>query len=108
MHFKAHHGYYLEERKIGGQYSIDLEIEYDIQKAAQHDNLEDTINYEKIYAICKSEMAISQKLIETVGLNLVEKVRAEFPEVLHLILTIHKLNPPLDGLVDRASVRIEV
>lgn len=108
MHFKAHHGYYLEERKIGGQYIIDLEMEYDIQKAARHDNLDHTINYEKIYALCKSEMAVSQKLIETVGLNLIEKVQERFPEVLHLVLTIHKINPPLDGLVDRASVRIEV
>ena len=61
MHFKAHHGYYLEEQKIGGQYIIDVEMEYDIQKAALDDNLEDTINYEVIYNLCKSEMAINRK-----------------------------------------------
>ena len=108
MHFKAHHGYYLEERKIGGQYIIDIEMEYDIQKAAEKDNLDDTINYETIYQLCKTEMSISRKLIETVGLNLAEKIKNKFPGILNMILTIHKINPPIDGLVDRASIRIEV
>ncbi len=108
MHFKAHHGYYLEERKIGGQYIIDIEMEYDIRQAAEHDNLEDTINYEKIYQLCKSEMTFSRKLIETAALNLIEKIQEKFPGVQHMIVTIHKINPPIDGLVDRASVKIEV
>ena len=108
MHFKAHHGYYMEERKIGGQYIIDIELEYDIRMAAENDNLDDTVNYEKIYQLCKSEMTISRKLIETVGLNLIEQLQKSFPAILHMIVTIHKINPPVDGLVDRASVRIEV
>lgn len=108
MHFKAHHGYSLEEQKIGGQYIIDVEMEYDIQKAALDDNLEDTINYEVIYNLCKSEMAINRKLIETVGMNIVHRIKERFPLVNQLTLTIHKINPPIDGLVDKASVRIEV
>ena len=107
MHFKAHHGYYLEEQKIGGQYIIDVEMDYDIQKAVMDDNLEDTINYEVIYDLCKYEMAINRKLIETVGMNIVNRIKDRFPLVNQLILTIHKVNPPIDGLVDKASVRIE-
>lgn len=108
MHFKAHHGYYLEEQKIGGQYEVDIEMEYDISPAAENDNLDDTVNYEIIYELCKSEMAHNRKLIETVGLRLVTRIRDRFPCILHMALTIHKINPPIDGLVDRASVRIEV
>lgn len=108
MHFKAHHGYYLEEQKIGGQYIIDIEMEYDISPAAENDDLEATINYEIIYELCKNEMTKSRKLIETVGLRLTTLIREKFPRVQHLALTIHKINPPIDGLVDRASVRIEV
>lgn len=107
MHFKAHHGYYLEEQKIGGQYIIDVEMDYDISPAADHDNLDETINYENIYALCKKEMAINRKLIETVGMKIAHRIRAEFPNIGHLVLTIHKINPPINGLVDRASVRIE-
>ena len=108
MHFKAHHGYYLEEQKIGGQYIIDIEMEYDIRPAAENDDLDKTINYEVIYELCKSEMAKSRKLIETVGLELTTLIREKFPRVEHIILTMHKVNPPINGLVDRASVRIEV
>ena len=108
MHFKAHHGYYLEEQKIGGQYIVDLEMEYDIRPAAEKDNLEETINYEIIYELCKSEMFTNRKLIETVGLHMIDRIQERFPDLKHMVLSIHKINPPIDGLVDKASVRIEV
>jgi len=107
MHFKAYHGYYLEEQKIGGQYIIDLEIEYDILQAAREDNLEKTINYERIYEICRKEMKQNRKLIETVGLSILERVKTISPDIRQVILYIHKINPPIDGLMDRASIRIE-
>lgn len=107
MHFKAYHGYYLEEQKIGGQYVIDLEIEYDILQAARQDNLEATINYEKVYELCRKEMKQSRKLIESVGLAILEGLQEQFPDVGQVVVEIHKINPPIDGLMDRASVRIE-
>lgn len=107
MHFKAYHGYYLEEQKIGGQYIVDLEIGYNIIEAAREDNLEKTINYEKIYEICREEMMQKRKLIETVGLAILEKVKNISPDIKNITLDIHKINPPIDGLMDRASIRIE-
>lgn len=108
MHFKAHHGYYLEEQKIGGQYSIDVEIDYDFLQAAETDSLDNTINYEILYELCKSEMAINRKLIESVGLSIARKIKSQFSEITRLVVIIHKINPPIDGLVDKASVRIEL
>jgi len=107
MHFKAYHGYYLEEQKIGGQYRIDLEIEYDIIEAARKDDLEKTINYEMLYQICKEEMKTSRKLIESVGLAIMEKIKEMLTHPGHIVVEIHKINPPIDGLMDRAIIRIE-
>lgn len=108
MHFKAHHGYYLEERKIGGQYIIDIEMTYDVRNAARMDDLDKTINYEKVYHLCKEEMSKSRKLIETVAMDIIERMQESFPFIDHIVLDLHKINPPVDGLVDRATVRIEV
>lgn len=107
MHFKAYHGYYLEEQKIGGQYRIDLEIEYDIEEAAREDNLEKTLNYEMLYQICKEEMKINRKLIESVGLAIMERIKGMIAHPGKIVVMIHKINPPIDGLMDRAIIRIE-
>lgn len=107
MHFKAYHGYYAEERKIGGQYIVDLEMEVNIQEAAEEDRLESTVNYENIFELCREEMKINRKLIETVGLSILKRIQAQFPQVRHTIVEIHKINPPIDGLIDRASIRLE-
>ncbi|GAA5221417.1 dihydroneopterin aldolase [Membranihabitans marinus] len=106
MHFKAFHGYYAEEQKIGGEYKIDCEFEYDIQSAIEKDALEDTVDYEAIYAVCKEEMAKPKKLIETVGYDLGQTLLKSFPIIQSLQLTIHKLNPPIMGHMDSASFTI--
>lgn len=108
MHFKAYHGYYAEEQKIGGQYIIDLEMEVNIQEAAEEDKLESTVNYESIFELCREEMKINRKLIETVGLSILKRIQSRFPQVVHTVVEIHKINPPIDGLIDRASIRLEV
>ena len=41
----AYHGVSLEEKNLGGKFSYDLEITFDISKASQTDNIEDTIDY---------------------------------------------------------------
>lgn len=108
MHFKAFHGYYAEEQKIGGEYEIDCEFEYNIQSAIEKDALEDTVDYERIYAVCKAEMEKPKKLIETVGYELAQTLLQTFPIIQSLKLTIHKLNPPIMGHMDSASFTITI
>ena len=46
MRFHAYHGFYNEERKIGGYYTVDVYIETSLPRSAFQDDLTGTVNYE--------------------------------------------------------------
>ncbi|MDQ3015825.1 MAG: dihydroneopterin aldolase [Bacteroidota bacterium] len=104
MSFFAHHGYYTHERTRGNNYIIDVNLESNIDLAALHDDLHATINYEIIYQICHDVMEQACRLIETVAYRIAHEIRATFPDVSNIEVTIHKLQPELGGQVDSAQV----
>lgn len=66
----AYHGVSLEEKNLGGKFSYDLEITFDISKASQTDNIEDTIDYAFMINLV-SEFILVNKF------NLLEKLVVE-------------------------------
>lgn len=68
MHFRSYFGFYEEERITGNQFVVDVQVETNISKAVEVDELyeasdqedEDneplSVNYEMIYELCKIEM----------------------------------------------------
>ncbi len=107
MEFFAYHGCFKEEQVIGTKFHCDLFLEVDTTKAEQTDNLNDTVNYQEVYQVLKAEMAVKSKLLEHVGRRILEKVKAQFPQVEHARLKIRKLNPPLGGKMDFVSIELE-
>ena len=107
MQFYAYHGYYEEEQIMGAYYKLDVTVEVNFSKASQNDQLDDTLNYERIYQICKAIMAVPSKLLE----HIVVKIETQLInlngniEGLHIVLD--KLNPPLGGKVASSQVSIE-
>jgi 7,8-dihydroneopterin aldolase/epimerase/oxygenase len=107
MHFHAFHGVYEEERKTGGAYIVDLQAQVDVAKAAAADDLDKTVNYEKIYLICELAMKEPAKLVETVAQRIAEQMRFHFDNLQKLKVRIRKKDPPLGGRVDWALVEME-
>jgi 7,8-dihydroneopterin aldolase/epimerase/oxygenase len=107
MEFYAFHGYYSEETKIGGNYSVDLELYTNLSQAAASDNLEDTVNYAAIYDLIKGEMQVPSKLIEHVAGRILKKILLEYKEINGVRIIVNKLNPPLGGKLHSASVELE-
>lgn len=105
--FYAFHGVHEEERKIGGKFSVDLELETNFEKALEEDEVSHTINYVEAYRIIKEEFATSSKLIEHVAGRIVKRLRSNHETIIKLRLKISKLNPPLNGEVERVSIEIE-
>lgn len=103
----AYHGCLEEEARIGAHYIVDVTIETDFSKAAVNDTLTDTIDYVKVYEIVKQEMAIRSKLIEHVGKRIIDKLRSEFNVLQAVKVKVTKLNPPMNGNVERVSVLVE-
>ena len=104
MEFHAFHGVYSEEKKLGNTFSIDLEFEADLRRAAETDKIEDTIDYEQIFNTIQQEMSVSSNLLENVANRVYDAVRKQFPEISALKVKVTKHNPPLKGKVQKVSV----
>ena len=102
----AFHGFYEEERVLGNDYVLDIYLAADTTQAATEDDLFSTINYELVYHICTSEMKKPKKLIETVAKCIIDRLNEQFEQVHGIKVRLKKLNPPLGGLVDSATVEI--
>lgn len=107
MEFYAYHGVLPHESELGNTFVIRLEMEVDTQKAGTTDHLDDTVNYQLIYNAIRKQMDIPSKLLEHAAQRIVDKLINKFPRILHLKLSLSKLNPPLGGKVDRVTVELE-
>ena len=75
MRFHAYHGFYNEERKTGGYYTVDVYIEKGLPRGVFQDDLTDTVNYETVHFICKAAMKKPTKLIETVAARIIVGIK---------------------------------
>lgn len=103
----SYHGCMDEEAKIGSNYSVDLEIKADLRQSCKTDNLTDTVDYVLLNKIVVEEMAIRSKLLENVAHRIITRVFKEIPEVSRIIVSVSKLNPPINGDVEAVSVTLE-
>ena len=100
----AYHGCLEEERIIGGNYQVDIEIETDFEGAASNDDLSKTVDYVKVCEIVKQQMAIRSKLIEHVAKRICDRIRKEISTKDHVKVKVTKLSPPVNGDVQQVSV----
>lgn len=103
----AYHGCLEEEARIGGHYVVDVYMTTNFSEAAANDNLEKTIDYCTVYEICKAQVAIRSKLIEQVADRIYRQLKAEFKGLQTLHVKLTKLNPPMNGDVEKVSVEIK-
>jgi dihydroneopterin aldolase len=103
----AFHGCLEEEAKIGANYIVDVYITTDFTKAATTDDLKETIDYCTIYEISKKQMAVRSKLIEQVCKRIFDEVASEFKSLTSLRVKVTKLNPPMNGNVEKVCVEME-
>ncbi len=103
----AYHGCLKEETNIGGNYIIDIDINYDFKKSAINDDLNETVDYVEIKEIVISEMNIPSKLIETVAYRIIHSIYKKHPTIDKCMVVLKKINPPIDGDVDYVSVIVE-
>ena len=100
----AYHGCMKEETLIGGNYIVDVCIEADMSKPSKSDNLNDAIDYVIVYEIVKKEMSARSKLIEHVAKRILGKLKKRFPKTEFIEVKVTKLNPPINGDVEKVCV----
>jgi dihydroneopterin aldolase len=105
INLHAYHGCLEEEGRVGSKYVVNVTIDTDFSKAAETDELHDTIDYVTVYNIVKEEMAIRSKLIEHAGKRIIDRMKKEF-KMNSAEVEVVKINPPMHGDVDSTSIII--
>ena len=103
LRFWAFHGVYEEERKVGNDYEVNVEVSFYTRKKITH--LKQTADYSRLHAIISDEMQKPRMLLETFLMELAEAVHNEFPELKKIDVSIRKLHPPIPGIVGNVAVR---
>jgi dihydroneopterin aldolase len=104
MQFYAYHGVYQYEKETGAHYTVDVYVTTDISQAAQSDQVNHTINYERIFDITSDIMQVPTHLIEKVCIDILQKVKNTFEGIDNLRVRVTKHNPPIKGRVEKVSV----
>lgn len=108
MRFYAYHGVMVQERKVGNDFEVTLEVCYPFEKALYSDNLEDTLDYSKLYDIVAREMSVPSQLLEHVAGRIISAIKKEIPTVKSGELLISKLHPPFKCDMPAGSASVKV
>ena len=105
MEFYAFHGHYKEEQIVGNRFLVDLELEADMAKPAESDQLEDAVNYQMAYKVIKEEMKRKKSnLLENIAKRILDALDENLEGIERATIRIRKMNPPMGGPIKAVSV----
>jgi 7,8-dihydroneopterin aldolase/epimerase/oxygenase len=107
MVFYGYHGVYPEENRLGQKYIVDLDLGLDLSRAAQSDDVADTINYADIHAVVKAIVeGAPVKLIETLTEKIASALFGTYTSIIKATVSVTKPNPPFDITFDGVTVEL--
>jgi dihydroneopterin aldolase len=106
MHFYAYHGHFEAERIVGNDFLVDVWLETNCSEAAVSDNLDDALNYQAVYDLIKKEMQVKSHLLEHVAERILDTLFTEFRTIQKAKVKVSKLNPPMGGQIEKASITL--
>lgn len=107
MSFYGYHGLFPEENKLGQRFKVDLSLELDLKKAGQTDDMEESINYGRIYEVTKEVVeGEAKQLVETVAENIASELLAHFEKLQALTVTVIKPDPPIPGHYESVAIEL--
>ncbi len=106
MEFRALHGCYDLEQKVGNRYTVELEVTTELGDLAECDDVTRAVNYLVVYEIVAKQMKVTCRTIEAAAVNIITAVKAAFPQIAEVSCTVAKLAPPLGGKLRSVSVTI--
>ncbi|MBB3769838.1 dihydroneopterin aldolase [Angulomicrobium tetraedrale] len=103
----AHHGLYEEEARLGQRFVIDVDWWLDAAPAAIHDDYEETVGYDKVFALVHEVSAGHRfQIIEALAEAIAGAVLARYPRVDKVRVEVHKPAAPIPGIFRDVGVEI--
>lgn len=106
LKFHAYHGVMSEEKVLGQQFIVDVDLYRDLKKPGCSDQVEDTINYAEVYQLIKTIVTgepfhLLERLTEEIAGQILNEFSCEAIRV-----EIHKPQAPIPGIFEDVSVEI--
>lgn len=106
LEFFAYHGVHNFEKEQGNSFMVDVEVEVDVTKAEENDELSGTIDYEVLFNLVSAEMDIRSKLLEHVSARICNSVLQHWGQIKRVKVRIGKLNPPIGAICKMSGVTV--
>ena len=91
--FFAHHGLYNHETLNGNNFEVNITINY--LPAGQIIEISETINYVDVYELVNIRMKIATPLLETLVMDIANKILLQFKLAEEIFVSIKKMQPPI-------------
>ena len=107
MRFMACHGVLPHEQEVPQSFEVDVELGLSLRAAGESDNLDDTVNYAKVYHTVSSVMdGVPKQLIEALAEGIADDLLRDFVSLRWVRVTVHKPAAPIDGMFSDVGVTI--
>lgn len=109
LKFYTKNGVLPEERVLGQQLEVDIELRLDLAKAGKSDDVADTVSYAEVNEkISQTITTRSFNLIEAVASALLDDIEADFSQQLaSALIRVRKYGVPMPGTFDNVEVQLE-
>lgn len=102
------HGVLEREKQEEQEFIVDVTLGIDLEKAADRDNLKDTVNYDEVAKLIhKIITGPTFNLIEALAGKIVDEILDEFDLVEKVKVTVHKPKAPISVPFGDVSVTIK-
>ena len=108
LRFHARHGVAGQERLVGNEFTVDLRLETDLGRAAQTDQVDDTVDYGAVHQAVAQEMSTPSRLLEHAAARIARRLLRDFPTLTAVEIRLMKRNPPMGADIEAAGVEMRM
>lgn len=106
LKFFGYHGVYAEEAKIGGEYLVDVYLNFEPKNFPVR-YMDETHDYTNLYAIVKQRMEIPTELIETLCTEIAQEILSTYNQAYEVTVKVKKLSVPIPQFEGHVAAKYE-
>ena len=106
LQFYGFHGVDKSEKHLGGRFEVDVEMQLSLTKSCDSDDLNDTVNYERIYKTVNTCVSKDKfYLIEALASSIAKDILINYP-INSIKVRVRKPHAPVKGVLDTVEVEL--
>lgn len=108
VHLYGYHGVFPQERAVGAEYRVWIDLSVPVPPGCITDSLEGTVSYADVYEVLVREFEVPSALLEHLVYRFTHRLKSRWPQILASKVKIMKAAPPIPRFQGSASVTYEV